>query len=131
MSLIALEIPDFAWGIDLTNVDALEELEFNVNQIHNTTQTLQTITSSKLALIVLNSNGNHYNYSNAWKRLDAALYTLIHRIESGQEPRDDGSRLHVKLSLGSNTYSCDVMESANQLLPKCIEHGYVTAFGPP
>ena len=64
MYLIALGILDFVWGIDLANVDTLEELEFDVNLVHSITHVLQTITSSRFAVIVLDPNGNHRSYSN-------------------------------------------------------------------
>ena len=120
---------DLAWGVDLTNVDALEELEFNLDHIHHTTRVLQTITSSRLAVIILNCNGNHHNYPNAWKRFDAALYTLVDRIQSTQGPEDEGPDVRVQLFLKSKTQDYDFADASSQLLSVCIGRGWVTVFG--
>jgi len=128
MSLTALRIIDLPWGIDLANVDTLQELEFNVDQIHNIAQVLQTITSSRLAVIVLNPSGNHHNYPNTWIRLDTALYALADRILVARGPQDDRSCLRVKLFLRSKIPDYDFKESAGQL-PRCIARGCVTVFG--
>ena len=120
---------DLAWGIDLTNVDALEELEFSLDHIHHTTHVLQTITSSRLAVIILNCNGNHHNYPNAWKRLDAALYALVDRVQSTQGLEDEGLGVRVQLFLKSKTQDYDYVDASRQLLPKCIGRGWVMVFG--
>ena len=129
MSLIALRIADLPWGIYLANVDVLQELEFNVDQIHNIAQVLQTITSSRLAVIVLNPNGNHHNYPNTWKRLDTALHALVDRTLAARGPQDDRLCLRVKLFLRSTIPNHDFKESAGQLLLRCIARGCVTGFG--
>ena len=132
-SLISLIVPgilDFVWGIDLANFDALEELEFDLGQIHSVAHALRTITSSKFAVIVLNPSGNQHSHKNAWDQLDTELYALVDRIQSLRGPRDDGSTLpHVKLFLKSETADCDFTEFASQLLPKCVGHGCVTVVG--
>jgi len=117
---------DHAWGVNLANADALEELEFNVENIHQISPTLQTVTSNRLAVIVLNTNDSCYNYPNTWKRLDAALYALTDRIQSVRAPRNDGSRPRVKLFLGRKAVDSDIVGIAGQLLPECIERGCVT-----
>jgi hypothetical protein len=129
VSLIAPGILDLASGIDLANVDALEELEFNVDSIHSIAYVLQTVTSSRLAAIVLDPNGNHHNYPNMWRQLDTVLYALVDHTQSVRGPQADGSHLHMKLFLRSNAVGCDFVEFANQLLPKCAGRGCVTVFG--
>ena len=129
MSLIAPGIPDLPWGIDLANVDALEELGFNVNHVHHIMHALQTITSSRLAVIAIDPNDSHHNYLDTWNRLDAALYALVDRVEPVRGPQDGSSRIRVKLFLRSETADCDFLESASQLLPKCIGRGCVMVFG--
>jgi hypothetical protein len=127
--LLHSEFPDHAWDIDLVNINALKELEFNVDHIHNIVHVLQTITSSKLSVIVLNPNGNHHNSKTTWNKLDTELRALSDRIQLVCEPEYDGSRLHVKLYLRSKDPNCDFVELAHQLLPQCVGRGSVTVFG--
>ena len=127
MSLIVPGILDLVWGINLENFDALEELEFDVDQIHSIAHALRTITSSRIAAIVLSPKGDHPNHQNAWEKLDTELYVLVDRTQSLRGPLDDGSTLpRVKLVLRSKAADCDPMKFASQLLPKCIERGCVT-----
>lgn len=90
---------------------------------------LQTVTSSRLAVIAIDPKDDHHNYPDTWNQLDAALYALVDRVEPVQGPQDGGSRVRVKLFLRSKTADCDFLESASQLLPKCIGRGCVTVFG--
>jgi len=130
VSLIAPGIPDFVWGIDLANVDALKELEFDVDRVHFIAHVLRTITSSRLAVITLNPNDNRRNHQGTWEQLDTVLYALVDRIQSLRGPQDGGSTLpRVKLILRSKDADCDFMESASQLLPKCVGRGCVTVVG--
>ena len=120
-------ILDLVWGINLENFDALEELEFDVDQINFIAHALRTITSNRIAAIVLNPKGDHRHYKNAWEKLDTELYVLVDRTESLRGPQDDGSTLpRVKLVLRSKAADCDPMKFASQLLPKCVGLGCVT-----
>jgi len=129
VSLIAPGISDLPRGIDLANIDALEELGFKTYDVHHIMHVLQTITSSRLAVIAIDPDDNHHNYPDTWNRLDAALYALVDRVEPVQGPQDGGSRIRVKLFLRSEAADCNFLESASQLLPKCIGRGCVTVFG--
>lgn len=111
-------------------MDALEELEFNVDHIHNIVHIIQTITSSALRVITLNPKGNYPNPLDTWNKLDAELCTLARRIGSAaRRPWDDNSSLQVKLFLKSNNPDYDFVELASRLLPRYIRGGSLAVLG--
>ena len=112
----------------MANLDALKELEFKVDRVHHIIHVLKTITSNKLAVIVLNPKNNHYNHKNTWDKLDTELCALSDHA-SGPRRESDGSGLRLKLFLKSKDPNCNFIELAGRLIPQFVRRRTVTVFG--
>jgi hypothetical protein len=121
--------------IDLSNLDALEELQLNASEMDYIPPILQNITSNKLmkVLFILSDKtlGIYLKDPRQWAQVDLALKALFNRIQSARGSTRGNDHWYPRVSFlvthSASTYN--VSECGKRILPRVSERECVDISG--